>query len=516
MSYLDKQLDEALEALPDDDTFGRVCPMCDGHIKQYVAVCEKCRENLIRMILRWRDEGGIVPDYVESDARTRSEEFAYQLIDDRFGDRTVEELRKIATYAYHLSAKKFSRLMTKYTNEKEHGTPFVPQLDEALDDEALPDDDEFGNLCVGYGMKYFAFSEWPLNEGAQQNGLFVYHRTKSNPKNIYKNGFDLSGRNMGRVYGDGIYTNYDLNDQMRDAAISMYGPHLIKLFVNLSDFLVLDQTISKTSVVEQLKKANMLHNVGKDERQSPQIPELEKELAEAERDLWHRISGVADRAYAKGQNRDFFGLEQNDPIIPELIEEMKKRIRQLTPGQLNQFVRGNNQHNTFYAILKRHFGGDDDLGGRWTHAMYQVAHQFMMNIDTQLNWAAERDDKPSMQQQAGTQTANAITDKVLRMAQQIDQDPHSSSDLAFSLFNALKNRNLSARAHPSNQQNDGEGSQEGIGNFAGVLFDGSQDGKVCVIYNLQTVKMVGFALNVGVDPTQIRWQKVTPKNMAAK
>ena len=87
----------------------------------------------------------------------------------------------------------------------------------------------------------------------------VYHRTKSVDiaKGILEKGF-IPGE--GEMYGRGLYTTYDLESQMHDRMIDVYGPIILKFKISLHNFLILDYDVAKVvygtdyTLIDQMKK----------------------------------------------------------------------------------------------------------------------------------------------------------------------------------------------------------------------------------------------------------------------
>ena len=97
-----------------------------------------------------------------------------------------------------------------------------------------------------------------LFENIDTSDFIVYHRTNIDVvKSIFKSGFIVGGGN--NVYGEGVYTTYDLESQMLPKMLS-YGDTIIESKVlSLDNFIIFDDEISKklygeTSLENQFKR----------------------------------------------------------------------------------------------------------------------------------------------------------------------------------------------------------------------------------------------------------------------
>jgi hypothetical protein len=98
-----------------------------------------------------------------------------------------------------------------------------------------------------------------LFEDIETTDLTVYHRAKNIDavRSIFKNGFVVGGGN--NVYGEGVYTTYDLESQMLPKMM-FHGDFIIEAKVlSLDKFIIFDDKISKkvygeTSLENQFKK----------------------------------------------------------------------------------------------------------------------------------------------------------------------------------------------------------------------------------------------------------------------
>ena len=89
----------------------------------------------------------------------------------------------------------------------------------------------------------------------------VYHGTKAEPEKLISallnDEFD-PGRGVGSLYGKGLYTVYDLKGTQTERG--KYGPHIIKLKLNLYGYIIFDPDVAlkvykaPLSIVEQAQK----------------------------------------------------------------------------------------------------------------------------------------------------------------------------------------------------------------------------------------------------------------------
>jgi len=97
--------------------------------------------------------------------------------------------------------------------------------------------------------------------GAQ---AIVYHGTKADPEDLVSallnDKFD-PGRGGGSMYGKGLYTVYDLKGTQTESG--EYGPHIIKLKLNLYGYIIFDPDValkvykSPLSIVEQAQEIGL-------------------------------------------------------------------------------------------------------------------------------------------------------------------------------------------------------------------------------------------------------------------
>jgi hypothetical protein len=95
------------------------------------------------------------------------------------------------------------------------------------------------------------------------NTGWVYHRTKENPESnsLFKRGIDSSINSRG-MYGRGLYSTYDIESQLNQRMIELYGNYIIKGKINLDNMVILDKEIYdlkrvKESFDEYLKSLNL-------------------------------------------------------------------------------------------------------------------------------------------------------------------------------------------------------------------------------------------------------------------
>lgn len=72
----------------------------------------------------------------------------------------------------------------------------------------------------------------------------VYHRTTQEGMIALSHGrpFRIG---PGDAYGAGIYATYDLNSQLNDRMVRLYGPYIVKTRVNLDNFLIFDENVAR-------------------------------------------------------------------------------------------------------------------------------------------------------------------------------------------------------------------------------------------------------------------------------
>ena len=78
------------------------------------------------------------------------------------------------------------------------------------------------------------------------NTGWVFHRTGKYGNDIDKSTIFSTGitpsKNLSAMYGSGLYTTYDLEDQLK-SNMEMYGPTILKGRIDLSNFVILDKDI---------------------------------------------------------------------------------------------------------------------------------------------------------------------------------------------------------------------------------------------------------------------------------
>jgi hypothetical protein len=128
VSYLDKQLDEALEgeALPDDDDFGRRCVICNDEIVpdtkklQLIAdICIECRVHVKDMIKEWGSKLQLPPS--NDRERKEAEKLAYEMAKSEWGDYTLDNLSDVWSIVhdfYDGNAPMFARGILTLIDEK--------------------------------------------------------------------------------------------------------------------------------------------------------------------------------------------------------------------------------------------------------------------------------------------------------------------------------------------------------------------------------------------------------------
>jgi hypothetical protein len=96
-------------------------------------------------------------------------------------------------------------------------------------------------------------------ENLTKGSFIVYHRTNTDP-NKFNMGF-LSGGGAGSLYGKGLYTCYDLNEQLKPGMLNQYGPYIVKFnIMSTNNFIIFDINEAKKiygqkfNLLEQLKK----------------------------------------------------------------------------------------------------------------------------------------------------------------------------------------------------------------------------------------------------------------------
>lgn len=96
-------------------------------------------------------------------------------------------------------------------------------------------------------------------EDLSKGSFVVYHRTNTDPKK-FNIGF-LAGGGGGSLYGKGLYTCYDLNEQLKPGMLNQYGPYIVKFnIMTTNNFIIFDINEAKKiygkkiSLLDQLKK----------------------------------------------------------------------------------------------------------------------------------------------------------------------------------------------------------------------------------------------------------------------
>lgn len=107
------------------------------------------------------------------------------------------------------------------------------------------------------------FKKYVILERIVGNTGWVYHRTRENPEthSLFKSGINLSS-NAKALYGQGLYSTYDLESQLNERMIELYGNYIIKGKINLDGMVILDKEVydlkgSKESFDEYLKSLNL-------------------------------------------------------------------------------------------------------------------------------------------------------------------------------------------------------------------------------------------------------------------
>ena len=87
--------------------------------------------------------------------------------------------------------------------------------------------------------KYFL-----LKEDIKHNLIWVYHRTRIHPEqhDLVKGMFNKKG-NVRASYGQGLYSTFNLDSQLEQKMKDMYGPYILRMKVNISNFFILDKDV---------------------------------------------------------------------------------------------------------------------------------------------------------------------------------------------------------------------------------------------------------------------------------
>lgn len=102
------------------------------------------------------------------------------------------------------------------------------------------------------------FKEYLL-EAVYGNMATVFHRTKK-PTEMISQGYKYGG---GSMYGDGLYCCFDIHSQFNHS-MDHYGDYIIKIAVNLDNFLILDKDMQHrifgkfVSLEDQIKSKHKL------------------------------------------------------------------------------------------------------------------------------------------------------------------------------------------------------------------------------------------------------------------
>jgi hypothetical protein len=103
------------------------------------------------------------------------------------------------------------------------------------------------------------------------NSIFAYHRSRSvtDIHNIAYDKFKPTKRNITAIYGPAVYGTYDLRSQQSPYMKKNYGDYILRMVVDLSNFLVFDKAfqdkLNKPTIREQIqlvgdsKRANMYY-----------------------------------------------------------------------------------------------------------------------------------------------------------------------------------------------------------------------------------------------------------------
>jgi hypothetical protein len=117
---------------------------------------------------------------------------------------------------------------------------FLPQIKEKLSD--LP-------LLARKSIEMFlneSKQETELKEDITSGSVIVYHRTGKKGSPVYGIAADGYRVGTGSMYGNGVYSTYDLQSQLNDNMRSTYGNIIIESKVlSMKDFLIFDYDMSK-------------------------------------------------------------------------------------------------------------------------------------------------------------------------------------------------------------------------------------------------------------------------------
>jgi hypothetical protein len=116
-----------------------------------------------------------------------------------------------------------------------------------------------------------------LNEEVFGAQAFVYHGSKLPPEkfvSILLNNEFKPGSGAGSMYGDGLYTVYDLKDTATDSG--GYGEYTYKLKVNFHEFIVFDPEIAKKIYKKDLTPSEQAQKIGLGQDLVKKLKELDK------------------------------------------------------------------------------------------------------------------------------------------------------------------------------------------------------------------------------------------------
>jgi hypothetical protein len=138
-----------------------------------------------------------------------------------------------------------------------------------------------------------------LTEEVYGNQSIVYHRTQDlkSLKSIIKSGY-RTGR--GNWHGDGLYTTYDLESQMAERMVDMYGDYIIAFKVSLNKVLILNPEMSKKVYGRDLGIKDQLELFNITTKGSKHIDEVD-----------HEYKGLKDGGYSSSIASDLHKFIEN-------------------------------------------------------------------------------------------------------------------------------------------------------------------------------------------------------------
>jgi len=201
--------------------------------------------------------------------------------------------------------------------------------------------------------------------GAQ---AIVYHGTNADPQALVSallNDEFIPGRGAGSMYGRGLYTVYDLSgSQTEDGS---YGPHIIKLKLNLYGYIIFDSDVALKVYKAPLSIVEQAQEVGADEEVIKKLKRIKINRSaftsdaakEASKFLEGRVKGVVYTGSRDGRCALVYDPATAVPIAwknvqdgswtPVDRESIKPALRRSASGDWVE----EKYSNSPFAILKR-------------------------------------------------------------------------------------------------------------------------------------------------------------------